>query len=247
MQHSVEALTDMTLCVFPREKLWSLYRDYPTLAFDITWLAAREEQILDDHLLSVGRRTSIERIAYLLLHLFERAEQAGLCKDNAAQFPFTQQHLADTLGMSLVHTNKTLKRLMATKTVRWKDRRFELLDRAGLTQIAGIEPPQPRAQAAVHLSAVHSASAASTMSNLMVRSGLAPLGIHARGEESHGRRANQMSRYRTGDRHRHRNRRGLVRSAFRISSAGCSVRIAKASTAGPRTQRGSAENGEPAA
>src|SRR5665213_1976624 len=46
MQHSVEALTDVTLCVFPREKLWDLYKDYPALAFDITWLAAREEQML---------------------------------------------------------------------------------------------------------------------------------------------------------------------------------------------------------
>ena len=144
MQHSIEALTDMTLCVFPREKLWTLYKDYPTLAFDITWLAAREEQILDDHLLSVGRRTSLERVAYLLLHLYERAEQAGLCKDGATVFPFTQQHLADTLGLSLVHTNKTLKRVLSTKAVRWKDRRFEVLDHAALTKIAGIEPPQPK-------------------------------------------------------------------------------------------------------
>jgi CRP/FNR family transcriptional regulator, anaerobic regulatory protein len=144
MQHSIEALTDMTLCVFPREKLWTLYKDYPTLAFDITWLAAREEQILDDHLLSVGRRTSLERVAYLLLHLYGRAEQAGLCKDGATVFPFTQQHMADTLGLSLVHTNKTLKRLMATKAVRWKDRRFELLDHAELMRIAGIEPPQQK-------------------------------------------------------------------------------------------------------
>src|SRR6266849_9745621 len=35
MQHSVEALTDMLLCVFPREKLWELYRNHPTLAFDL--------------------------------------------------------------------------------------------------------------------------------------------------------------------------------------------------------------------
>ena len=27
----------------------------------------------------------------------------------------------DTLGMSLVHTNKTLQRLQATKTMRWKE------------------------------------------------------------------------------------------------------------------------------
>ena len=77
MQHSVEALTDMMLCVFPREKLWDLYTDYPTLAFDVTWLAAREEQILDEHLLSVGRRTAIERIAYLLLHLFGAPRRSG--------------------------------------------------------------------------------------------------------------------------------------------------------------------------
>jgi CRP-like cAMP-binding protein len=143
MQHSVEALTDMTLCVFPREKLWSLYTGYPTLAFDITWLAAREEQILDDHLVSVGRRTSLERVAHLLLHLFERAEQAGLVKDNAAAFPFTQQHLADTLGLSLV---KTLKRLISTKAARWKERRFEMLDRAALARIAGYETPPTRAR-----------------------------------------------------------------------------------------------------
>jgi CRP-like cAMP-binding protein len=144
MQHSVEALTDVLLCVFPREKLWGLYTGYPALAFDLTWLAAREEQILDENLLNVGRRTSMERIAYLLLHLFTRAEEAGLTKGDMVQFPFTQQHLADTLGMSLVHTNKTLKRLAASKTMRWKDKKFEILDRDGLVEIAGFELVSPR-------------------------------------------------------------------------------------------------------
>jgi len=144
MQHSVEALTDMMLCVFPREKLWSLYTDYPTLAFDVTWLAAREEQILDEQLLNVGRRSALERLAYLLLALFQRAEEIDLTKDNTIQFPFTQQHIADTLGLSLVHTNKTLQRLLATKVIRWKERRFELLDREGLAKIASYEPPQQR-------------------------------------------------------------------------------------------------------
>src|ERR1051325_10826875 len=66
MQHSVEALTDVMLCVFPREKLWDLYSNHPALAFDITWIAAREEQMLDEGLLNVGRRTAMERLAYLL-------------------------------------------------------------------------------------------------------------------------------------------------------------------------------------
>lgn len=143
MHHSVEALTDMLLCIFPRERLWELFRNHPTLAYDVTWLAAREEQMLDEHLVTVGRRNSLERVAYLLLHLFVRAEEAGLTKGASVQFPFTQQHIADTLGMSLVHTNKTLKRLDATKAVRWRNRRFEIADRKRLAEIAGFETPDP--------------------------------------------------------------------------------------------------------
>ena len=137
MEHSVDTLTDVMLCVFPRSKLLELYSNFPSLAFDLTWLAAREEQLIDEHLVSLGRRNALERTAYLLLHLFVRAQEAGIVKDNAIAFPFTQQHLADTLGMSLVHTNKTLKRLYASNAVRWKDRTFEIVDRAALARIAG--------------------------------------------------------------------------------------------------------------
>jgi CRP-like cAMP-binding protein len=69
--------------------------------------------------------------------LVVRAEEVGLTKCATVQFPFTQQHLADTLGMSLVHTNKTLKRLYAGNTIRWKGGIFELLDRAKLNELAG--------------------------------------------------------------------------------------------------------------
>jgi CRP-like cAMP-binding protein len=146
MEHSVEALTPLVLCIFPRAKLWDLYSRIPTLAFDITWLAAREEQLIDEHLVSLGRRTALERAAYLLLHLFTRADEAGLVKNGTIQFPFTQQHLADTLGMSLVHTNKTLKRLFVSKAVRWKDRIFEMVDRATLAGIAGSDIARARAR-----------------------------------------------------------------------------------------------------
>lgn len=97
--------------------------------------------MLDENLLNVGRRTAVERAAYLLLHLFSRAEEIGLAKDNTVALPFTQQHVADTLGLSLVHTNKTLKRLAATRSMRWKDRVLEVLDREGLTRLARYEQP----------------------------------------------------------------------------------------------------------
>ena len=144
MEHSVEALTPLVLCVFPRAKLWDLYTRFPSLAFDVTWLAAREEQLVDEHLVSLGCRTALERVAYLLLHLFARADESGLVKNGTIQFPFTQQHFADTLGMSLVHTNKTLKRLFLTGAVRWKDRVFEIVDRAALVTIAGNDIPKHR-------------------------------------------------------------------------------------------------------
>ena len=55
MQHSIEALSPMLLCVFERDKIPELYRNYPGLAYDITWIASREEQMLDENLLSIGR------------------------------------------------------------------------------------------------------------------------------------------------------------------------------------------------
>lgn len=139
MQHSVEALSRMVLCVFPRDKLWKLYERHPTLAFDLTWLVSRSERMLDDNLLSVGRRSAIERVGFVLLHLFHRAQDLGLTQGRRIKFPFTQQHIADALGLSLVHTNKTLRRLSDQGTIRWKDGVFELLDEQGLSEAASYE------------------------------------------------------------------------------------------------------------
>lgn len=146
MQHTVETLTDVTLCVFPREKLWSLYADQPGLGFDVTWLAAREEKMLDDHLLSVGRRTALERAAYLLLHLYRRARELDLIEGRSLTLPITQQHVADTLGLSLVHTNKTLRKLYDRGLITWQDRVLQILKEDELAGTARFEfePSRPR-------------------------------------------------------------------------------------------------------
>jgi CRP/FNR family transcriptional regulator, anaerobic regulatory protein len=144
MEHSVEALTGMLLCVFQRSRLWDLYQNQPGLAFDVTWLAAREEQMLDEHLLSIGQRTAEERAAYLLLFLFTRAEARGLTRGNRISFPFTQPHIADTLGLSLVHTNRILNRLERQKLLTLHKRELELIDRKRLAKIARWETPPER-------------------------------------------------------------------------------------------------------
>ncbi|MGN6099796.1 MAG: Crp/Fnr family transcriptional regulator [Devosia sp.] len=136
MQHSVEALSPVVLCVFQRDKLDELFGSYPGLAFDITWLASREERMLDENLLSVGRRSALERAAYLIAFIHQRAASVGLDTDAHLMIPITQQHVADTLGLSLVHTNKTLKRLAGLQFIRWHDRACEVIDPKGLMQLA---------------------------------------------------------------------------------------------------------------
>lgn len=146
MQHSVEAITPMQFCVFEREKLSTLFENHAGLAFDITWIAAQEERILDEHLLSIGRRSAVERAAYLLAFLSTRARESGLTNGSPHILMITQQHVADTLGLSIVHTNKTLRKLVARGAIRWRERGCEVLDEAGLCQIAGWQPGEPRAR-----------------------------------------------------------------------------------------------------
>lgn len=139
MQHSVEALSPMLLCVFEREQLLELYRNHPGLAYDITWIASREERMLDENLLSIGRRSALERTAYLIAFIHARAKGVGLSSKKPVQIPITQQHVADTLGLSLVHTNKTIRKLMDRKLIVWRDGGCEVVDAEGLLQLAGWE------------------------------------------------------------------------------------------------------------
>ncbi len=109
--YDVVALTDVELCVFPRKRIWSLFQEAPELAFDLTWLGARDESLVDDNLLTVGVRSASERIAALIVSLYRRADKLGMVNDKTLLFPLNQQHIADALGLSLVHTNKTINKL----------------------------------------------------------------------------------------------------------------------------------------
>ncbi|WP_112323572.1 Crp/Fnr family transcriptional regulator [Oceanibium sediminis] len=138
MQHSVEATTKMTLCVFSREELWTMYRSHPSRAYDLTWLAALEEHFLGETLSVVGRLTGLERVAWGLLKYYRRMEALGLASEGRTRLPFKQQDLADALGLSLVHTNKTLKKLREQQVAHWDGDSLRISDPLALAQIAGI-------------------------------------------------------------------------------------------------------------
>ena len=146
--HGVVMLTDAVLCVFRRDALWELHKQQPSMGFNVTWLTAHEESLVDDNLLSIGRRSAEERIATLLIQLFKRA--AALQADHGGggvPFPLTQQHIADGLGLSLVHTNKTLRKLERRGLHRIAEGRLFLRDAKALARLAdlyGDGQPAPR-------------------------------------------------------------------------------------------------------
>lgn len=136
MGHSVEARTHMRLCVFNRSEFWQFFKSNPARAFDITWLAAIEEHFLGETLASVGQRTAIQAIAWALVKIFQRGDALGMVTNNQMELPYTQRDLADALGLSLVHTNKTLGKLKDRQLASWSDRMLQINDVKSLADVA---------------------------------------------------------------------------------------------------------------
>ena len=140
-EHGIEALTDVRLCCFARDRVWDIFRSYPQLGFDVTWLGAHEESLVDDNLFSVGRRSAAERVAALLLQLYQRASGLGLGEDGLLRLPLTQVHIADALGLTEVHTNRTLKALRARGLFDLAAGMLRVRDIAGLRRLARASDP----------------------------------------------------------------------------------------------------------
>ena len=143
MKHSAETVTEMTLCVFDRAALWRLFSDEPQRAFDITWLAAMEEHFLGESLTTIGQREGKARVAWALTRVFLRLRAIRLGTATSVPLPFRQQDLADTIGMSLVHTNKTLQALRRAHLLEWRDGVLTVPNVAALAEISGLDLERP--------------------------------------------------------------------------------------------------------
>lgn len=139
MGHSVEATTKMTLCVFNRSEIWNFFKERPERAFALTWLAAVEEHFLGESLSTLGQRTAIQSIAWALARVFIRAQSMNMVTNGGMPFPFKQQDIADALGLSLVHTNKTLKVLKEKQLAHWSDGTLRIRDLDALAEVAMID------------------------------------------------------------------------------------------------------------
>lgn len=129
MSHAVEAITPARMCAFPRDRFVEFIGQFADLSYDLVWLAAKEEAALEEHLVALGQRNARERIAYLALFLIERAE--GTCLNDGPHrlvISVTQGQIADMLGLSLVHTNRSLQALRREEMVRWTLNAIEIPD-----------------------------------------------------------------------------------------------------------------------
>ncbi|WP_343715806.1 Crp/Fnr family transcriptional regulator [Inquilinus sp.] len=133
---SIEAITEVSLCVVPYQDIAGLYQEQPEVAFRFAALTADQKRMMEEQLLSLGQRTALERVAALILDLYGRAEARDMVRSDGMPFPLTQQHIADALGISLVHANRTLKQLQRNGLFRIKGRRLQLLDAAALEKVA---------------------------------------------------------------------------------------------------------------
>lgn len=129
--HGVDTITPVRLCVFEQADFLALISAEPTFGYDLTWLAAKEEGALEGHLVALGKRRAAERIAYLALFLTERAYESGFSDSKTRlRLPLTQAQIGDMLGLSLVHTNRSIQQLRSSGLVYWKRGEIEIQDLA---------------------------------------------------------------------------------------------------------------------
>ena len=141
LAHGVEALTRARLCVFARERFTELIRSHPELGYDVIWLAAKEEEALEEHLVALGQRTARERIAYLAVFLVRRGLQTGLAQNNSLPLSVTQSQIADMLGLSLVHTNRSMQSLRQSNLILWNLSEIQIADMTAASEFARFDQP----------------------------------------------------------------------------------------------------------
>ena len=138
MRHSVQASTPMRVCIFQRSRLWDLFRDRPDRAYDLTWIAAVEEHFLGETIATLGQRDATERVAWALARIWQRLSALGHVTPDGVPLPFRQHELADALGLSTVHTSRTVSHLRGLGLLVWRRGRLNMPDPARLFALAGL-------------------------------------------------------------------------------------------------------------
>jgi CRP-like cAMP-binding protein len=121
-------------------ELLQTFADTPRLATALLWAASRDEAMVVEHLVGIGRRDARERTAHFLLELSARLTLVGRGTRDGFACPLTQYHLADALGLSSVHVNRVLRELREDGLATFQTGQVTIHDFDRLAELAEFDP-----------------------------------------------------------------------------------------------------------
>jgi CRP-like cAMP-binding protein len=140
--YSVTAITDVTMNVCALDAYVQLCYRRPQFALALSWIAVQEATTYAEHIIDVGRRTPIERLSHFLLELHARLYIVGRAGKTGFALPFSQEIMADVLGLSTPHLNRTMQRLRSEKLIAGSERQVEFLDPGAMQTLAHYQPQE---------------------------------------------------------------------------------------------------------
>jgi len=132
-------LTDIVVSRVEASRMMRIFNEFPRLGAAILWAVSRDEAMVVEHLVSIGRRSAIERTAHFFLELWERLRLVKLTTDNEFACPLNQYVLADALGLTAIHVNRMLRQLRERKLLTLKERKVIIQNLPGLKALAGYQ------------------------------------------------------------------------------------------------------------
>jgi CRP-like cAMP-binding protein len=138
--YSVTAITDLRMNVCSLDAYAQLCYQHPQYGLALTWIAVQEATTYAEHVIDVGRRTPVERLSHFLLELHARLQAVGRAEKARFTLPFSQEVIADVLGLSVPHLNRMMQQLRAEKLIADSERVVEFLDAEAMQTLAHYQP-----------------------------------------------------------------------------------------------------------
>ena len=139
MDHSIATLTRARVAHIPRRKIEEL-AERPALARAFWWATLVDEAVLRNWIVNIGRRDAYEAVGHLMCELYVRMKNVGLTTGHGSELPLTQEEVADALGLTPVHVNRTLQRLRTQGLISLRRNALTILDYRRLQEASGFNP-----------------------------------------------------------------------------------------------------------
>jgi CRP-like cAMP-binding protein len=140
LDHDVLALTDCRFAVVPHERLREVTQQFPHLT-RIYWFSTNlDAAVHREWEVSLGRRSAQAALAHLFCEMEVRLGIVGLAADGKYRLPITQTDLAECLGLTSVHVNRTLQELRASGLLKFRGGEVTIPDLARLRTVAEFDP-----------------------------------------------------------------------------------------------------------